>query len=524
MNAPLTRVLVVDDDPDIAVQIRSMLRQSQWAYDVRAESGGSDLPRRLSRSECDVWILDHHLTEKAGSELLASLPPDAERPPFVVLTMSLDPALSHTYLALGAADFLNKDELRPALLERTLRYAIAHDENRRNLDRQQEHLLRSERMATIGRIAAGVAHEYNNLHAVALGSLERLQRRVGDDPASERLLVRITESIQSSRRISESLFKLGQSNDLTGSIIDLQARVDDILSLMQHQAVKAGVQLEFNGIEGQAPVEMDGSDAQLVVSHLISNSIHAVHAVPIPRISVHLQRSEAQVVLAVTDNGVGIAPEDLSRVCLPFFSRKGPHDRDGLFPRDALGTGLGLAVCQSVIENAGGHLELSSRLGEGTTATVTLPIAAHAPATAAAPPLVASLGVDPERPVSVVVVDDNEQLCELLAEELPHHGLEVTTFTSPALFLAKITEVHLDALVLDWQMPSISGGEIIKRLGDHLRGAPLPVFIISGGNLELPSGIPDGVVIKRILAKPFRISELAQMLSNVAVRPRSKTR
>jgi two-component system, cell cycle sensor histidine kinase and response regulator CckA len=514
MPAPVTKVLVVDDDPDLAVQIRQMLRQSHWLYAVEAEYGTEQLSERLSRREFDVWILDHHLAGMPGSEVLKRLPPDDERPPFVVLTMSPDPLLSQVYLALGAADFLNKDELRPALLERTLRYVIAQDSDRRNLERQQQQLLRFERMATIGRIAAGVAHEYNNLNAVILVALERIQRRMPADPETNRLLLHVIDSIHGSRRISDSLLRISRPGDPDGEVIDLGVHVQEMVQLLRTQAEKSGIDLNLIAGGGTWWVKLDAGDLQQVLSNLIVNSIHAVHARPNPRIQVELREDDGWAMLSVTDNGVGISAEDLARIFQPFFSRKGAHDKLGLFPKDAPGTGLGLALCQTLIENAGGTLGITSNSGMGTVVVVKLPLVPAMELPVPSQPL----GIcdrQGQPPLRVVVVDDNEQFCELFAEECRLHGVEAQTFPSPLDFLAQFADLRFDVLVLDWQMPGLSGWDVVERLGDPMRPVPIPVFIISGENPSLPQTLPEGVEIRQILTKPFLVRDLIASMRQV---------
>ncbi len=517
MNALMTRVLVVDDDPDLAVQIRQMLRQSHWPYAVEAEYGTEHLSDRLSRREFDIWILDHHLAGMPGSELLKQLPPDDERPPFVVLTMSPDPMLSQVYLDLGAADFLNKDELRPALLERTLRYVIAQDSDRRNLERHQQQLLRFERMATIGRIAAGVAHEYNNLNAVILVALERIQRRMPHDPETNRRLLQVIDAIHGSRRISDSLLRISRQGDPDGEVIDLGVRVQEMVQMLRTQAEKSGIELHATDCRGTWRVKLDAGDLQQVLSNLIINSIHAVHARPAPRIQVSLREDAGWVELSITDNGVGISVEDLGRIFQPFFSRKGAHDKLGLFPKDAPGTGLGLALCQTLIENAGGTLAIASDSGQGTQVVVRLPLVPARELPITGNPL-GTCDRQGQPPLRVVVVDDNEQFCELFAEECRLNDVEIQTFSSPLGFLAQFADLRFDVLVLDWQMPRLSGWDVVERLADPVRPVPIPIIVISGECPLLPKALPKGIEIRQILTKPFLMRDLIASMQQVPSR------
>lgn len=512
-----SRLLVVDDDPDLAVEIRALLRGSQRPWEVDAQPTVDGLGDRLQEGRYDVWILDHHLAGMVGDQVLRLLPADIQRPPVVVVTGSADPALPETYLSLGVADFLTKEELKPALLDRTLRFAVAQSQAKQALERSQQDLLRSERLATIGRMASGVAHEYNNLNAVVLAGLERLHRHIAGDPAAHDLVQRVLGAVERSRRISESLLTLGRPSDGSASVIDLRPHLTDTMALMELRARRFGTALRLESDEQSCPVRIDRNDLHQVLSNLVVNALHAVHRAVDPTVVVRIERRGAQVVLTVRDNGVGIEPEDMPRLFQPFFSRKGPHDRTGLFPASAGGTGLGLPVCQVLIDRAGGDLVVSSRPGQGTTVSVTLPLCEEpVPVSPTATP-VEPPGITPAvRPADkqrVVALDDNAQLCQLLHDALTDAGIPVRTHIDPLRFLAEQDISEIDLLVLDWQMPGMGGGEVLHRIGDVTRTPPLRVLVVSGEPPVLPDPPPPGVAIMGVVMKPFRLADLITRIS-----------
>jgi CheY-like chemotaxis protein len=242
------------------------------------------------------------------------------------------------------------------------------------------------------------------------------------------------------------------------------------------------------------------------------NALHAVHRAVDPQVVVRIERRGAQVVLTVRDNGVGIEPEDMPRLFQPFFSRKGPHDRTGLFPASAGGTGLGLPVCQVLVDRAGGDLVVSSSPGQGTTVSVTLPRceepAPMAPTATPVDPPGPTPAVRPADKLRVVAVDDNAQLCQLLHEALTDAGLPVRTYIDPLRFLAEQAMDEVDLLVLDWQMPGMGGGEVLQHLGDPKRTTPLRILVVSGEPPVLPEPSPPGVTLLGVVMKPFRLAEL----------------
>ena len=518
LAGPPSRVLVVDDDPDLAVEIRTLLRGSPRPWEVEAFSTIDGLGDRLKGGRYDVWILDHHLSGMVGDQLLRLLPADLQRPPVVVVTGSADPALPETYLSLGVSDFLTKEELKPALLDRTLRFAMAQWQAKQALERSQQDLLRSERLATIGRMASGVAHEYNNLNAVVLAGLERLHRHISGDQAAHDLVQRVLGAVERSRRISESLLTLGRPSDGQATVIDLRPHLTDTMALMELRARRFGTALRLESDQQSCPVRIDRNDLHQVLSNLVVNALHAVHRAVDPTVVVRIERRGQHVVLTVRDNGVGIDADDMPRLFQPFFSRKGPHDRSGLFPASAGGTGLGLPVCQVLVDRAGGDLVVTSRAGQGTTVTVTLPLCEE-PAPSATPSAtpVQQPGITPTvRPAGkprVVALDDNTQLCQLLHDALSDAGIPVRTHIDPLRFLAEQPLDEIDLLVLDWQMPGMGGGEVLQHIGDAKRATPLRVLVVSGEPPVLPDPAPPGVTIIGVVMKPFRLAELIKRIS-----------
>lgn len=510
-DAPI-RLLVIDDDPDVPLLVRRLLERSPHVYQVESTTDPGVLRWSGGASPHDAWLLDHHLGRTDGVAVLRSLPQREDAPPVIVLSASADPVLTDTYLSLGAADFLSKEDLKPGLLDRAIRFAIAQSRSRREIRQGQQALLRSERLATIGRMAAGVAHEYNNLHAVILAGFERLRPALPEDERTRALLLRITDALARSHRISSSLLMLGAVNDHAHSTIDLRARIVDVLTLMELKTAGAGIALEQRLAEGAFPVRMEANDLHMVVSNLVANAIHAVHRNPDPRVSVRLERRQGRALITVADNGVGIPPDELRMVFQPFFTRKGAFDRNGRFPAQAEGAGLGLAVVQALVDHAGGSITVSSQEGRGTEFIVDLPLFCEASLTPGPLPV-------PRRSESrrVAVLDDNHELLQLISESLAEEGWDVRPFQDPERFLIEFPALAVDHLVLDWRLPGMSGGEVLTRLVPAGARPPLRLVVISGEHPEmhpdLGTQIPPGVVMAGMLTKPFPMSDLIRLLT-----------
>lgn len=508
MNAPV-RLLVVDDDPDMHVQVRLLLGRSGHTYDISSLTTPSDIAERLDAERYDIILVDHHMPAGNGSEVLRRVHGRRDAPPAIVLTMSQDPGLPDVYLELGAVDFLAKDEITPGLLDRSIRFAIAQWRLRRTIEEGQTALLKSERLATVGRLAAGVAHEYNNLNAVVLAGAELVALRVRDDPIAIRHIGLVIGSVERSRRISSALLQLARPKAAEPLIIDLRGQVEETASLLGPEARRWGAELVTEVPERACPARIDRGDLHQVLANLVINSLHAVHRTAGARVAVRLESDGDSAHLTVDDNGIGIEAQDLSCIFDPFFSRKGGHDCDGRFPAGIEGSGLGLAVSQRLIEQAGGTIVVASIPGRGTSMTITLPLATGG---GAGWP---SSGQESAGRMAaakrIAVVEDEPALLDTITGLLAARGFTVHAYADPLRFLADLPGLQIEALLMDWRMPGLDGLQLLARIGDAERGRPLQVVLTSGEEPPRPEP-PPGVQILGFIPKPFRIARLIDLL------------
>ncbi len=507
MNAPV-RLLVVDDDPDMHVQVRYLLERSGRPYDISALTCPSRIGEQLDAAPYDLILIDHHMPAANGSDVLREVHGRRDAPPAIVLTMSQDPALTDIYLELGAMDFLSKEEITSGLLDRSIRFAIAQWRSRRAIEDGMSALVKSERLATIGRLAAGVAHEYNNLNAVILAGVELVGMRVRDDPIATKRLGLVISSVERSRRISSSLLQLARTRSADTPVIDLRGQLDETTQLLAPEARRWGAKLETCLPARAVAVRIDRGDLHQVVTNLVINALHATHRTPEARVVVKLESSGGCAHLSVADNGVGIDIQDLEAIFDPFFSRKGGRDNDGRFPTNVEGSGLGLAVSQRLIEQAGGTITVASIPGDGTTMTVILPLV---PASSGEQPAYTPDRAAKGALVSIAVVEDQTSLLDSIAGLLSEHGYTVYPYADPRRFLIDLPGLQLDALLMDWRMPGMDGLHVLSLIGDPERNPPLAVVLTSGEDLDLPDA-PPGIRILGFMPKPFLISRLIELL------------
>jgi two-component system NtrC family sensor kinase len=249
-------------------------------------------------------------------------------------------------------------ELDQKVVERTRELALALEE----LRAAQKQLVRSEKLAAIGQLTAGVAHEINNPIAVMQGNLDLLREELGEAAAPVANEVRLLdEQIHRVRVIVTKLLQFARPDEFAGYVetVDVNTAVADCLVLVRHELKKGDIEV-VQELHAAAPVHINRNELQQVLINLAVNAVHAMAGGG--RLTFVTENWENKGVrIGVRDTGAGIPPEHLARVFDPFFTTKKTQ-----------GTGLGLSISLALIERYGGTISVESRLGEGTEFSVFL--------------------------------------------------------------------------------------------------------------------------------------------------------
>ncbi|HUB83827.1 MAG TPA: ATP-binding protein [Bryobacteraceae bacterium] len=267
-----------------------------------------------------------------------------------------------------------RDRLRTALAEiNTFTQSLETkvEDRTQQLKAAHQKLLQSDRLASLGELAASVAHEINNPIAGVLNLSMLLQRMLKDDgipheriPEFRKYLSQVTNETTRVGRIVSDLLAFSRRSKPQRAPADLNKIARMTLSLVQHKMKLSGVEVETSFADDLPAVPCDQSQVQQVVLNLLLNAAEATHSKTDRRVLVATRTDGGYVRLVVADNGEGIPPENLAKIFHPFFTTK-PEGK---------GVGLGLAVSYGIIEAHGGDIEVASVVGEGAKFTVSLPL------------------------------------------------------------------------------------------------------------------------------------------------------
>ena len=252
----------------------------------------------------------------------------------------------------------------PYLVEELEETCVRLEQSHAELSSAQRRLLETERLASMGQLSAGVAHEINNpLGTILLYSHVLLKQLREGDPKQDDLRMIMAEATRC-KEIVRGLLDFARQSRLSKAPTDLATVIGEVLSAAAPRAEQAGVRLTSDVPDDLPAMMIDGAQIRQALLNLVHNGIDAVSDGGEVRIAARLCPSGESVEIAVSDNGCGIPKENLPRLFTPFFTTK----------ETGKGTGLGLAIAYGVVKMHSGNITVDSELGKGTTFTVCLPV------------------------------------------------------------------------------------------------------------------------------------------------------
>jgi len=385
------------------------------------------------------------------------------------------------------------------------------------LKRLEEQLIQAEKLAAMGQMLAGVAHELNNPLTAILGVSELLRDRQGIDDSTKRQLEMTHRQARRAARIVQNLLEFSRPASPQKKMLDLNNIIDRTLQLHEHSLRRNSIEVDFRPFPGLPPITGDANQLIQVFLNLISNAEQAIREVrQSGRIQIRLGQSLNRVFATVQDDGVGIKPEALAKLFDPFFTTKRPGG----------GTGLGLSICMSILREHGGNIEAETLPAGGAAFTVSFPPSPQGPGVSAPRELDSSSGSGEIKMKSlsflqnrsILVLDDEESIRMLLSEGLAAHGLKVECAATAEQALSLILGNKFDAILCDLKLagsgPNADGYGVAQRLR-IAAGPNRPEVIFMSGDVIGEEGGPSGLRGDHALQKPFRISDVLSVLMTV---------
>jgi len=367
------RLLLVDDEDEFRKTIANRLTK-RGLHPEQARTGEEGLAI-LARKPVDVVVLDMKMPGMNGIQVLQLIKNKYPKTEVILLTGHASTLDGVEGIKLGAFDYL----MKPVELEHLLgKIRQAHEKVLREEEKAREtefrlkieqQMVSCERLASLGTLAAGVAHEINNPLAIvkeATGWMKLLLAK--QEPTGmtrkedfEKALGKIESSVERIRRITHQLLGFVRKEEPAPSEVDLEALLEEAVAMVVREASHKEIQISQRVDPAAKKIWSDPYQLRQVLLNLLTNAVFATDRDG--KIEVAVETRGEEVALSVKDTGKGIPRENLERIFEPFFSTKPPGQ----------GTGLGLFVSRGIVEKLCGRIEVKSKLGEGSSFCVTLP-------------------------------------------------------------------------------------------------------------------------------------------------------
>jgi CheY-like chemotaxis protein len=285
--------------------------------------------------------------------------------------------------------------------------------------------------------------------------------------------------------------------------------VQQAIELLAYELRTGGVEVVFNRAEDLPTLWADAHRLHQVLVNLIVNAGHAMGGIPSARritLTTRFERDHARVHLEVSDTGPGVPPEIQARIFEPFFTTK-PSGQ---------GTGLGLSLCQGIIEEHGGTIRVESASGRGATFLIELPVVA--------PPAVSTTSVPASSlpaigPKTILVVDDEPDIAATLAEMLQGAGHRVDVAANGQMALEMLQRRGYDLILTDTKMPGLDGLELYHTLEQRFPELRHRVIFVTGDVLDEDKRTVLATAGVPCLAKPFDLDEVLRLVQRILASP-----
>jgi two-component system NtrC family sensor kinase len=372
----------------------------------------------------------------------------------------------------------------------------------------QQQLIQSEKLSAIGELISGIAHELNNPLTGVMGYSQLLQLRKDIDERAKDSLLKINNLALRCQRIVQNLLSFARKQKPERTSCD----VNDIL---EKTVELRGYELQVNNIEIVRQLDRalpktiaDGHQLQQVFLNVITNAEHAMleaHGKGILTIRTHADTSKDRIIIEIIDDGPGIPEAHLIRIFDPFFTTK----------EVGKGTGLGLSLSYGIIKEHGGNIYARSRIGEGSTFVIEIPIITQIQEDTGLPAQLLPQAIHFEnliRNKRILVVDDEKYILDFFVEVFRMFPMEVHTADDGKIAMDRIICSDYDLVFTDFKMPNMGGRELFHWIENQRPKLLKRIIFVTGDTVSPETRSFFETTGNRYLAKPFKIEEVKEVI------------
>jgi signal transduction histidine kinase len=509
MNRTLRVLLVEDSEDDAELLLRELRRGGHDPKWMRVDTREA-LESALAEERWDAVFADYSMPRFSAPEAFSVVKARGLDVPFIIVSGTVGEEAAVQAMKSGVHDYLLKDKLARLVpvVERELREAQVRAAQRK----MQERLMISDRMASMGTLAAGVAHEINNPLASVMANLELAVQSVGDLTAklgSSPELDGIEEELQDAREGAERIRNIIRDLKIFSRSGEDRKGLVDVQRILESTTRMAWNEIRHRGrlIKNYSPAPLvEASEAQLgqLFLNLVVNAAQAIPEGDAEHneVRVSLTTDEnGRALVEIGDTGTGMPREVQEQLFRPFFTTK----------PIGVGTGLGLSICHQIVDALNGHMEFDSELGRGTAFRVFLPPAREEARDAPRPDNLAELVA--RRRGRVLVVDDEPLITRTVQRALSKDH-DILALSSAEEALAHITSgERFDVILCDLMMPQMTGMDLHTELLRIAQDQAARMIFLTGGAFTPRARAFIDETENQLIEKPFDAIHLRAIIN-----------
>jgi two-component system NtrC family sensor kinase len=372
----------------------------------------------------------------------------------------------------------------------------------------QQQLIQSEKLSAIGELISGIAHELNNPLTGVMGYSQLLQLRKDLDDRAKENLLKINNLALRCQKIVQNLLSFARKQKPERTLSDINEILEKTVELRSYELQVNNIEISRDLDRNLPKTIADAHQLQQVFLNVLTNAEQAMleaHGKGRLQIRTRADTHRSRIVVEVIDDGPGIPENYLTRIFDPFFTTK----------EVGKGTGLGLSLSYGMIKEHGGNIYAHSRLGEGSTFVIELPIIARLQDETGSAPALMPQALQFEklmRDKHILVVDDEKYILDFFVEVFQSLPMHVDTARDGRLAMDKILANNYDLIISDFKMPQMSGSELYAWIKENRPQLASRIIFVTGDtvSLETRSFFEDNH--NPYLAKPFKIEEVKEVI------------
>jgi signal transduction histidine kinase len=360
--------------------------------------------------------------------------------------------------------------------------------------RLMEQVVRAQKMESIGTLAAGVAHDFNNILGIILPNAEFITMQADPDSLIASYGDTIVVASRRGAQLTKQLLSLSRTDPVAFRTVDVNEAVRSAGKLLRH-TLNRNIRLDFDLTTETVNVKADENQLQQVLLNLAINARDAMPEGGVLKFTTRCE--EATVIVRITDTGTGIDKETVPKIFDPFFTTKDKSK----------GTGLGLSVVYGILKQTGGTIGVKSELGLGTEFTLTFPSSNESRRTSVRRRVAAATGSE-----KILVADDEPDILKILVHSLRDLGYSVVSAQNGVEAVER-AEADVKLIILDMIMPELDGVAALRRIRE--KAPHMKVIVTSGYTSPEKTPLLESLGIQAFVQKPFELVKLARTVRDV---------